>query len=481
MILRRFFPPPAPSPNPCTVLIDISFFYLLRCSVFFLRCSLWLSAVLAIPIAAHAAAPFSTRLDNGLTVYIIEEPKAPVVTLQLWYHVGARQEISGKTGLAHLTEHMMFKGTTEHGKGEYSRLIAKNGGTENAFTANDYTVYFANLASDRIDLGLELEADRMSNLLLDPKEVTLERDVVKEERRMRTDDDPQSSLIETGYALAFLAHPYRRPVIGWMSDISQLSREDLADWYHSYYTPNDATLVVAGDVTAKQLLPIIQRYFGAARSKPIPSPVITPEPPQHGERRFVLKREAQLPIVFMGYHVPNYGGDEAYALDLLATILSSGKSSRLYRSLVYQQRLALSAGGGYEALSSDPELFYFYGMAQPGHSAEEMEAAFDREIKRLQEEPVSDHELQKAKNGIAAGYLFGQDSNFFRAMQVGQAVTVGAGAAYVEHYVERIQAVTKDAVQQAAKRYLIPEQRTIGYLMPLPPAAAPPTQSDTGK
>jgi len=434
-----------------------------------LAAGLLLALLLWAAAPAAQAAPVFTRLDNGLTVYIIEEPKAPVVTLQVWYHVGGRNELSGRTGLAHLLEHMMFKGTTEHGKGEYSRLIAKNGGTENAFTANDETVYFMSLSSDRINLGLELESDRMSHLLLDPKEVTLERNVVKEERRMRTDDDPQSLLVETGYAIAFLAHPYGRPVIGWMDDINQLTHDDLAQFYGRYYVPNNATVVIAGDVNAKTLLPIIQRYFGQIPAKPVTFDPITPEQPQMGERRFVLKREAQLPIVFMGYHAPNYHGDDAYALDVLASVLSSGKSSRLYKNLVYDQQIALSAEGGYEALSIDPELFYFYAMAQPGHTHEELEAALDKEIARLQSDLISDKELQKVKNGITASYLFSQDSNFARAMEVGRAVNVGAGADYPDTYVKRIQAVTKEAVRDAARRYLVKDQRTVGYLIPLPP------------
>jgi zinc protease len=366
---------------------------------------------------------------------------------------------------------MMFKGTTNNGKGEYSRLIAKNGGTENAFTGNDQTVYFSNLSSDRVELGLELEADRMSHLLLDPQEALLERDVVKEERRMRTDDDPQSQLVETGYALAYLAHPYGRPVIGWMDDISRLTRDDMAAFYQRYYAPNNATLVIVGDVTAKQVMPVVRRHFGVAPAKPVTFDPVTPEPAQRGERRFVLKKEAQLPVVFMGYHAPTYAGEDADALDVLAAILSSGKSSRLYQSLVYEQRLALSADGGYDALSIDPDLFYFYGMAQPGHTPEELEAAFDREIKRLQDELVGDRELQKVKNSITAGYIFGQDSNFFRAMQIGRAVNVGAGADYPDQYVKRIQAVTKEQVRQAARRYLIADQRTVGYLLPLPQPA----------
>jgi len=430
-----------------------------------------LCCVLLLPATASAAEPFYAKLENGLTVYILEEHKAPVVTVQVWYHVGGRNELSGRTGLAHLLEHMMFKGTTKYGKGEYSRLIAKNGGTENAFTANDETVYFSTLSSGKVALALELEADRMSNLLLDPKEVALERNVVKEERRMRTDDDPQSLLVESDYAMAFPAHPYGRPVIGWMDDISRLTRDDLAAFYHRYYAPNNATLVVVGNVTPKEIMPVIQRTFGAIPARPFTYDPITPEQPQYGERRFILKREAQLPVVFMGYHVPNYSSADADALEVLGTILSSGKSSRLYQDLVYTQRIALSADGGYEPLTIDGDLFYFYAMAQPGHTHEELEAALDKEIERLQNEPVTDRELQKAKNGLLAGYIFGQDSNFFRAMQIGQTVNVGAGVKYIDTYTSRIQAVTKEQVRQAAKRFLLKDHRTVGYLVPLQPPA----------
>ena len=436
-----------------------------------------------LPAAASAAPPFYAKLENGMTVYILEEHKAPVATVQVWYHVGGRNELSGRTGLAHLLEHMMFKGTAKHGKGEYSRLIAMNGGMENAFTANDETVYFSTLSSDRVSLALELEADRMSNLLLDPKEVALERNVVKEERRMRTDDDPQALLVESDYAMAFPAHPYGRPVIGWMDDISRLTRDDLVAFYHRYYVPNNATLVVVGDVTPTTLMPVVQHTFGAVPARPFTYDPITPEQPQYGERRFILKREAQLPVVFMGYHAPNYSSADADALEVLGTILSSGKSSRLFQSLVYRQRIALSADGGYDPLTIDGDLFYFYGMAQPGHTHEELEASLDQEIEKLQNKPVSDRELQKAKNGLLAAYIFGQDSNFFRGMQIGTTVNVGAGVSYIDTYVTRIQAVTKEQVQQAAKRYLLKDHRTVGYLVPLPPpgsGAAPAAPAPRG-
>lgn len=412
------------------------------------------------------------RLENGLKVLLMEEHKAPVVTFQVWYKVGSRNEITGKTGLSHLTEHMMFKGTTKHGKGEFSRIVAKNGGTENAFTGNDYTAYFENFASDRIELSLELESDRMQNLLVDPKEFLLERDVVKEERRSRTDDDPYSFLIENLYAVAFLVHPYHSPVIGWMSDLDSLVRDDVYDYYKRHYLPNNATIVVVGDFDTKTLVPKIRNAFaGISKGSALPQ-YIPPEPAQIGERRAVVKREAQLPFVFAGYHTPNYQSPDNFALTVLSTLLSSGKSSRLYRNLIYEQQVALDAGGHYNSLTTDPELFYVYATARPGKSPEEIEKALKAEIARLQAEPVSDQELQKAKNQIEAEFLMGADSNFFLAMQIGTAETVGAGHGYVTSFIENIRKVTAADVTRVAKKYLVDDAKSIGTLLPLPPPAA---------
>lgn len=421
--------------------------------------------------SSHAAKIEETTLPNGLKVILQEEHKAPVVTFQVWYRVGSRNEVTGKTGLSHLTEHMMFKGTKKFGKGEFSRIVAKNGGTENAFTGNDYTAYFENFASDRIGLSLELEPDRMQNLLVDPKEFNLERDVVKEERRMRTDDDPYSFLIENLYAIAFMAHPYHNPVIGWMTDLDNLTRQDLYDHYKRYYVPGNATVVVVGDFDLKTLLPKIEKAFGAIPKAPEPPEVKIVEPPQRGERRTIVRREAQLPFVFIGYPTPNFKSPDVYPLSVLANILSSGKSSRLYRSLVYDQQVALDAGGHYDGLSADPELFYLYGMARPGKTPEEVEIALDAEMERIKSRPVSHTELMKAKNQVEAAFIMGQDSNFFQAMQLGTAETVGAGTKYVERFVENIRAVKAADVQRVAKDYLIADHRNVGVLLPLPPEA----------
>jgi zinc protease len=405
-------------------------------------------------------------LENGLKVILVEEHKSPVVTIQIWYRAGSRNEVTGKTGLAHLTEHMMFKGTPKYGKGEFSRMIAKVGGTENAFTSKDYTAYFENLSADQIGLALNLESDRMTNLSLDTKEFQLEREVVKEERRLRTDDDPQSLIVEYLYAMAFLVHPYHAPTLGWMTDLNSLVRNDVTAFYKRFYSTNNAILVIVGDIDSETLLPKIQQTFGRVpKGFPVP-PFQIVEPEQNGERRFVIRKEAQLPFVFAGYRVPNFSDSDNYPLGVLANILFSGKSSRLYRSLVYEQKLALDVGGEYPNLSANPDLFYLYGIPQPGKSADDLEKGIYAEVQKVSTEPITDQELQKAKNQIEAGFIMGQDSNFFQAMQIGSAEAVGAGYGYQESYVDNIRKVTKEDVMRVAKTYLIEDHRTVGILIP---------------
>lgn len=428
-------------------------------------------AILFVTLPSWAIQGETYILSNGLKVILVEEHKAPVATFQVWYRVGSRHEVPGWTGLSHLLEHMMFKGTPQYGKGEFSRIVAKNGGTENAFTGRDYTAYFENLSTDRIGLSLELESDRMVNLLMDPKEFNLERDVVKEERRLRTEDDPKSYLIEQMYSVAFLTHPYRSPVIGWMEDLNRLTPQDAQRHYSTYYRPHNATLVVVGDIGPEALFPKIKEYFEKIPRGPDPPTPISYEPDQKGERRIVIKREAQLPFVFLGYHVPNYRDPDAYPLKVLATVLSGGKSSRLYQSLVYEKKVALDTGGEYDPMTADPELFYFYGITPPGQSLEVLEKSLYDVIERLKTQPVSDKELQKAKNQLEAEFTFGQDSNFYQAMQIGTAEAIGAGVGYLENYVGHIQKVTPQDVMRVAKRYLQEDNRTVGILIPHKPEA----------
>ena len=405
-------------------------------------------------------------LPNGLKVLLKEEHKAPVVTFQIWYKVGSRNEKLGTTGVSHVLEHMMFKGTKKYGPKQFSQIVQRNGGNDNAFTSKDYTAYFENFASDRIAISLDLESDRMQNLLLDPKEFLSERDVVKEERRMRTEDDPTSTMVEQMTAAAFIAHPYQWPVIGWMADLGSITRDDLADHYRRYYAPNNATIVVAGDFETKTLLPLIEKYFGPIPPGPAVPKVGAVEPRQVGERRIIVKQQAELPAVFAGYHAPDIKHADSFALEVLQGILSSGKSSRLYKALVYEKQLALYAGGDYDNVANDPKLFYVYAGVMPGKTTDEVEQALYAEIEKLKETPVADDELQKAKNQIEASFIMGQDSIFYQAMLLGQFETV-ANWRLLEGYVENIRAVTKEDVMRVAKQYFSEDNRTVGILVPL--------------
>lgn len=405
-------------------------------------------------------------LPNGLKVLLKEEHKAPVVTFQVWYKVGSRNEKLGTTGVSHVLEHMMFKGTKKYGPKQFSQIVQRNGGNDNAFTGKDYTAYFENFASDRIAISLDLESDRMQNLLLDPRDFLSERDVVKEERRMRTEDDPTSTMVEQMTAAAFIAHPYQWPVIGWMADLGSITRDDLAEHYRRYYAPNNATIVVAGDFDTKTLLPQIEKYFGRIPPGPAVPKVGAVEPRQIGERRIIVKQQAELPAVFAGYHAPDIKHADSFALEVLQGVLSSGKSSRLYKTLVYEKQLALYAGGDYDNVSNDPKLFYVYAGVMPGKTTDEVEQALYAEIEKLKETPVADEELQKAKNQIEASFIMGQDSIFYQAMLLGQFETV-ANWRLLEQYVEKIRAVSKEDVMRVAKEYFSEDNRTVGILVPL--------------
>ena len=425
-----------------------------------------LLALLAHGTEAGGLDVFETTLDNGLKVLLLEEHKAPVVTFHIWYRVGSRNEQIGRTGLAHLVEHMMFKGTEKVGGQEFSRRVRRNGGRDNAFTSQDYTGYFVTIAADRIQLPLELEPDRMVNLRLDPAEVKRERSVVMEERRLRTEDDPSSALWEEVNAAAFKAYPYGHPVIGWMEDLRQLTRTDVQNFYKTYYVPNNAVVVVVGDFDRAQLLPRIQKAFDSISRAPEPPPVRSDEPPQKGERRVMLRRpDARLPSLVAGYHAPNMKDPDSYALDMLEVILAGGKSARLYRHLVYEKQLALGAGAYYARVSAAPDLFSLYATPLPGKSVEELEQALFDEIERIKTELVSARELQKAKNQIEASFIFGQDSIFSLARQLASYEIV-AGWRYWEAYLPGIRAVTREDVQRVAQKYLTREKRTVGVLIP---------------
>ena len=439
-------------------------------AVIIARCLALAASVLMFSLVAWAEEPRVQEytLANGMKVLIVEEPKAPVITVQIWYKVGSRNEVMGRAGLSHMLEHMMFKGTKKYGKGEFSKIIKKNGGNDNAFTSQDYTAYFENLAADKLKLALELEGDRLQGLLLDNKEFQLEREVVKEERRLRTEDNPQAYLVEQMFAQAFMEHPYHWPIIGWFNDLNAMTREDLKAHYEKYYVPNNATLVIAGDVKPDVALPLIKQYFEGIPTGKAPAFEEVMDPQQKGERRIMVKREAQLPFIYLGYKVPNFRSPDVHALAVLENLLSSGKSSRLYDALVYRKNLALAVGASYSELSADPELYSVYAVVKPGSKIEEVEKALLMEIDRLKREGPTDKEMQKAKNQVEARHVFEQDSMFRQAMLLGTAETVGAGWQYTANYVENLRKVTREDVVRVSRQYLIPDQLTTGILVPVP-------------
>ncbi|MCX8072886.1 MAG: insulinase family protein [Candidatus Binatia bacterium] len=444
--------------------------------------------LLASPLAALARdLSYSSRvqeytLANGLKVLLLEDHKAPVTVFQVWYRVGSRNEELGKTGLSHLLEHLMFKGTEKRGPEEYSRIIQRNGGNENAFTDTDNTTYFATIASDRLDVVLDLEADRMENLKFDEEHFVPEHQVVVEERRLRTEDNPASALFELLSATAFTAHPYQWPIIGWMNDLRQATREDALAYYRSYYAPNNAFVVAVGDFSAEQLRADIERWFGPVPAKPAPPPVRAQEPAQQGERRATLRRPAELPMVALAFHVPNLRHSDAFALEVLASLLGDGKSSRLYHRLVYQRQLARSVGTHYDFLTIDPGLFYVYGQPMPGKSVQELERALLAEIESVQRGPVPTTELEKVKNALEAAFLLAQDSLFYQALVLGQ-YEIAERWQRVDDYVPGIRAVSAEDVQRVARQYLVPDNRTVATLDPLPIAAGkrPPRNEPFGR
>ena len=412
-------------------------------------------------------------LSNGLKVIILENHKVPQATFLTVYRVGSRNEETGKTGLSHMLEHMMFKGTDKVGSEEFSRIIQENGGEDNAFTSNDFTGYFESLNSDRVQVVLDLESDRMANLLLKEDDFIPERSVVMEERRLRTDDNPRAVLLEQLEATAFQIQPYRWPTIGWMEDIERFTITDLKRYHEKYYVPANAFVVVVGDVGAKELVAKLERSFGSIRSGTAPEQKRDLDGRQLGERRIIVKKEAQLPSIVMAYHVPNIRENDSYVLEVIASLLAAGDSSRLHRSLVREKQLALSIDADHSLLSRDPSLFSVSADPLPGKEPQEVEKALDVEIDRLHKELVSDRELEKAKNQLEAAFVFGQDSLFFQAVMLAQ-YEVTAGWRLIDDYVPSIRTVSAEDVKRVAATYLVPDNRTVATLIPLPPKEGKP-------
>lgn len=420
-----------------------------------------------LPASALTEGVLATTLPNGLRVLLMEDHRSPVASVQVWYRVGSRNEARGATGLAHFLEHLMFRGTPTYGPRQYARLIEEHGGQDNAFTTQDLTCYFVTIAADHLDLVLELEADRMRHLRLDPADIEAERQVVLEERRTRTEDDPEGFLSEEVTALAFRAHPYGAPIIGWREDLERLTPADLRAFYRTYYVPNNATLVVVGAFHAPTLLERIRHWFGPIPRGPDPPPVRAVEPPQQGERRVRVTRPVQLPVVYLAWHVPTHASPDAPALEVLSTVLSGGRAARLYRHLVFERQVALEAGGDYSYFSLDPNLFWVWATAMPGQSVEDVERALMEELERLQREPVSPEELERAKNQIEAQLVFQLDSVHRRATLLARFEVLG-DYRLLDQFIPRIRAVTAADLERVARTYFPPDRKNVGVLLPRP-------------
>lgn len=411
-------------------------------------------------------------LDNGLKVLVKPDRRAPILTSQIWYKVGSSYEHGGLTGVSHVLEHMMFKGTERLAPGEFSRIIAENGGEENAFTGRDYTAYYQNLANDRLEVAFALEAERMRQLALSEGEFAKELEVVKEERRTRTDDNPQSLTFERFNATAYDASPYRNPVIGWAADLDQLTIEDLREWYRLWYAPNNATLVVAGDVDPEQVFRLAEEHFGPLAPEPLSPPKQRVEPEQLGEKRLSVKAPAREPYLLMGFKAPALVDAEQawepYALEVLASVLDGGSSARLSRELVRGSQVAASASASYSAFGRLPGLFLLSGVPAKGRGVGELEAALRAEIERLQTELVDDLELERVRNQLIAEKVYERDSLFYQAAVLGQLEAVGLGWALADVYVDRLAAVTPEQLRAAARKYLVSDRLTVGMLDPQP-------------
>ncbi|MFZ1642690.1 MAG: pitrilysin family protein [Candidatus Contendobacter sp.] len=427
---------------------------------------------LALAPTAFAAAPVHQfTLANGLKMLVREDHRAPVVVSQIWYKVGSSYEPSGLTGISHLLEHLMFKGTPSAPGGEFSRLIAANGGDENAFTSRDYTAYFQTLEKERLELSFRLEADRMRHLLLKPEDVSKEAQVVAEERRLRTEDEPEALTHERFHAAAYVTSSYRQPIIGWMQDIQSIRPDDLKRWYQQWYAPNNATLVVVGDVDPTKVRELAEKHFGPLPSSDLTPPRLDQEIPQLGERRIVVKTPAEVPYVALGYKVPTLKTAaedwEPYALAVLDGILD-GNSGRISRNLIRGSQVAATAGASYSPASRLEELFVLAGNPAPGRGGAELEQALRAEVARLREEPISPEELSRVVAQVVAADVYQQDSLFYQGMRLGTLETVGLGWNRLDDYVQRIQAVTPEQVRAVAHKYLIDDRLTVATLEPLP-------------
>lgn len=431
--------------------------------------------VASLPVSAAVPPPRLqydlTTLPNGLTVVLSEDHSTPIVHVSMAYHVGSKNEKPGRTGFAHLFEHMMFKGSKNVGPEEHTSIIASVGGQSNAYTVDDETVFWQTLPAQYLPLAVWLEADRMATLRVDKNTFVNEREVVKEERRMRVDNQPYGRLNEIIYANTFTTHPYKHPTIGSMADLEAASIDDVREFYQTFYVPENATLVIVGDFDLAQTKALVEQYFGRVPKADHPVPRDIPkEPPQQQEKRVRVEAPWPLPAVVVAYHITYDGHPDSYPLHIAAKVLSDGNSSRIYQKLVYERQLAVSAFGGAN-LIEDPNLFYAVAIVQPGQSPDEAASALIGEMDRLTTDGVTEHELQRAKNQFARDYITGRESIQQKAVQLSHAVVIHNDVASADGEFEIFQNLTASDVQRVARTYFTAQNRTVITIMPTTRAA----------
>lgn len=435
---------------------------------------LLLSTVI-LPFAAFAADPQPTHeftLDNGLKVVVREDHRAPVVVSQVWYKVGSSYETPGQTGLSHALEHMMFKGSEKLGPGEASRILRDLGAEENAFTSDDYTAYYQVLARDRLPVAFELEADRMASLRLPADEFSREIEVIKEERRLRTDDQPTAKAYERFNAMAYPASGYHTPTIGWMADLDRMTVEDLRHWYQSWYVPNNATLVVVGDVTPDEVKTLAQRFFGGIPKRPVPSAKLPLELAEPGLRQLTLHVRTQLPSLIYGFNVPSLATAKdprtVHALRLISALLDGGYSARLSTRLEREQELVSGASTNYDAFARGDSLFVISATpnTQKNKTLADVEAGIWKLLEELKTTPPSAEELERVRAQVIAGLVYNRDSISSQATTIGQLETVGLSWKLIDNELDELKNVTPADIQKAASTYFTRERLSIAHVLP---------------
>ncbi len=442
------------------------------------------SLLISSPTSAN---PHEYLLDNGLKLIVKQDHRSPVVVTQIWYKAGSIDEVNGVTGVAHVLEHMMFKGTEKVPNGEFSKKIAAAGGRENAFTSYDYTAYYQQLHKRSLPMAIELESDRMRNLILTEEEFSKEIKVVMEERRLRTEDQARALLYEKMMTMAYQSHPYKNPIIGWMNDLENMRVGDAQEWYDRWYAPNNATLIVVGDVDADEVFKLAQKNYGTIQKRPLlPISERKPqtEPPQVGTKRITVKAPAELPYLIMAYHAPairNVTADwEPYALEILEGVLDGNASARLNKSLVRENQIANSASAGYGAIARGPSIFFLSAVPRAGKTVAELEQALRGEIEKIIKEGVTEEELARVKAQVVAGHVYQRDSIYSQAMQLGRLESMGLSFRDIDTILEKLKTVTAQQVRDVTKKYFNDDSLTVAVLDPQPLENKLPAKAPTG-